>query len=194
MSSKALQRWRTVAADELDEIESAHAAVGGSGRGHRAATQQINHAYVVLLASQFQRFCRDLNTEAVHRISQAIRNPEVRRLFDLQLTARRQLDTRNAQPGSIGADFGRLGLFIWRSASMIDRRTAGRRTALEQLNSWRNAIVHQDFDPAKLAPSRVDLAQVREWRRKRNGLAETLDRAVEYHVQAAANEADGEEP
>jgi hypothetical protein len=37
----------------LQEIENAHAAVGGTGRGRRYTTQQINRAFVMLLASQF---------------------------------------------------------------------------------------------------------------------------------------------
>ena len=49
----------------LDEIEAAHASVGGTGPGRRYATQQINQAYAVLLASQFQGYCRDLHTESV---------------------------------------------------------------------------------------------------------------------------------
>ena len=58
MSSIALQVWQTRGRQALDEVEAAHAAVGGAGRGRRYTTQQINQAYVVLLCSQFQRFCR----------------------------------------------------------------------------------------------------------------------------------------
>jgi hypothetical protein len=35
MPSTALQTWSTTRAASLDDIERAHAAVGGSGRGHR---------------------------------------------------------------------------------------------------------------------------------------------------------------
>lgn len=65
MSSRALRNWQTRSRKVLDEVEAAHAVVGG-GRGARAfARQQINQAYVVLLSSQFQRFCRDLHSDAV---------------------------------------------------------------------------------------------------------------------------------
>lgn len=52
----------------LGEIAAAHTAVGGQGSGRRYATQEINHAYAVLLSSQFQRFCRDLHTEAAAHV------------------------------------------------------------------------------------------------------------------------------
>lgn len=52
----------------LDEIEAAHASVGGTGPGRRYATQQSNQAYAMLLASQFQGFCRDLHTESVDQV------------------------------------------------------------------------------------------------------------------------------
>jgi len=64
MPSRALRNWQTRSRKVLDEVEAAHAVVGG-GRGARGfARQQINQAYVVLLSSQFQRFCRELHDEA----------------------------------------------------------------------------------------------------------------------------------
>lgn len=66
--SAALQTWKSTAKGALDEIAAAHAAVGGQGPGRRYATQEINHAYAVLLSSQFQRFCRDLHTEAAAHV------------------------------------------------------------------------------------------------------------------------------
>jgi hypothetical protein len=56
MPSLSYQYWSTARAASLDEIESAHRSVGGSGPGRRYATQQINQAYALLLASQFQGF------------------------------------------------------------------------------------------------------------------------------------------
>ena len=69
MASRALHRWQTEAQRSLDEIEQAHRAVGGAGPGRRYATQQINQAYVVMVSSQFQRFCRDLHSEAVDHLT-----------------------------------------------------------------------------------------------------------------------------
>src|SRR5262245_61412863 len=67
MPSHSLQQWMTARASELDEIESAHRMVGGTGRGRKYATQQLNRAYATLLSSQFQGFCRDLYSETHRR-------------------------------------------------------------------------------------------------------------------------------
>ena len=68
MSSQSLTRWNGERVDALDEIENAHAMVGGTERGRRYATQQINYAYAALLSSHFQGFCRDLHSECVDHI------------------------------------------------------------------------------------------------------------------------------
>jgi hypothetical protein len=43
MPSKSHRRWFTTQAAALDQMENAHASVGGEGRGRRFATDQINH-------------------------------------------------------------------------------------------------------------------------------------------------------
>ena len=68
MPSISYRRWRTICARALDEMAKAHVAVGGSARGRRYTTQQINQAYAVLLAAHFQGFCRDLHSECVDHI------------------------------------------------------------------------------------------------------------------------------
>ena len=144
MSSTSLQNWTTVRANDLDEMEQAHVAVGGSKRGRRFATQQINRSYAVLLASQFQGFCRDLHSECVdHLVSMLLTSlqPIVRAEFALN----RQLDSRNAQPGSLGADFGRLGVDFWIEVEAHDSGNKQRKTMLDELNAWQNAIVHQNL-------------------------------------------------
>lgn len=75
VTARSLLRWRNESAQALDEIEAAHVAVGGTGRGRRYATQQINQAYVVLLSSRFQAFCRDLHSETVAELIRAARLP-----------------------------------------------------------------------------------------------------------------------
>ena len=114
MPSQSYREWLSTRAKALDEIEAAHASVGGSGPGRRYATQQINQAYALLVASQFQGFCRDLHTESVARLIAFI-NPHalVRHLVQARFTKGRQLDSRNAQPGSLGSDFGLLGIDFW---------------------------------------------------------------------------------
>src|SRR4051794_1624106 len=107
MSSHSLSRWEVERSRAIDEIAFAHASVGGSGRGRRYATHQINQAYAVLLSSQFQGFCRDLHSECIDYI--VAETP-----IHLQIVLReqflygRKLDTGNPNPGNIGADFGRF--------------------------------------------------------------------------------------
>ena len=96
MSSVALNFWLADRSAALDEIETAHRAVGGSGPGRRFATQQINHAYAVLLASQFQGFCRDLHTECVALMVRTVTNPDVQSVLQLEFQFSRSLDRGNA--------------------------------------------------------------------------------------------------
>jgi hypothetical protein len=75
MPSTSYTEWRTSRAKALDAITSGHAAVSGTGRGRRFNTQQFNQAYAVLLAAQFQGFCRDLHEECAIHILRTIAPP-----------------------------------------------------------------------------------------------------------------------
>lgn len=185
MPSRAYQQWTSTRARALDEIALAHAAVGGTGRGRRYATQQINHAYGVLLASQFQGFCRDLHSESIDHIIAAIAPPPaLQPLVRVALTRDRQLDRHNAQPSSIGADFSRLVTKFWDEVDLHEPRSAARRALLESLNHWRNAIAHQDFDPVKLGgTTTLRLARVRRWRDTCQHLAQAFDEVLRRHLQ-----------
>jgi hypothetical protein len=169
----------------LNEIAQAHAAVGGTGPGRRYATQQVNQAYAVLLASQFQGFCRDLHSESVDCLARAIApSPTLRLVMQAEFVQGRQLDRGNAQPASIGADFGRLGINLWAEVDGHDAHNVARRASLDSLNHWRNAIVHQDFDPAKLGgTTTLRLAQVRRWRATCHGLARAFDEVLHHYLQ-----------
>lgn len=186
MPSISHRRWATSRANALDEIALAHAAVGGPGRGRRYVTQQVNQAYAVLLASQFQGFCRDLHSESVGYLITAIAPPPpLRLLVQAEFTRGRQLDRGNAQASSLGADFGRLGINFWAEVDNHDPRNGTRRGLLEVLNTWRNAIAHQDFDPAKLGGTMtLRLAQVQRWRAVCRRLAQSFDEVMRNHLQA----------
>ena len=186
MPSRSLLRWQGERSDQLDQIAAAHAAVGGRGRGRRFATQQINHAYLVLLASQFQGFCRDLHSEVVDQLVASLPAGDVRtRMLRVRLTEGRQLDTKNAQSGSIGADFGRFEMAFWTLVKRHHPRNIDRQAALERLNTWRNAVAHQSFDPQKLggrAASRLN--DVRGFRAACDALAEEFDAVLGNHLAA----------
>jgi hypothetical protein len=181
--SNSLIRWQRDAGAELDDIAAAHTALGGSGHARRVATVQINHAYAVLLSSQFRRFCRDLHTEAAELICGTVPGVWAGPMLKARLIEGRKLDTGNPNPGNIGSDFRRLGIDVWGSMRARSARTDGRKARLEQLNRWRNAIAHQDFGDSgalDLGGGRTDLwlADVRAWRAACDGLAGTLDSVV----------------
>jgi hypothetical protein len=92
----------------------------------------------------------------------------------------RKMDRGNPNPGNLGADFNRLGLEFW---PLVDARLPdgpARREALEELGSWRNALVHQDFTPSMMRAGRphLELARVRAWRKTCDGLVRAFDEAL----------------
>ncbi len=183
MPSLSLKKWNEVRVPALDEIENAHRQVGGSGRGRRYATEQINHAYAVLLSSQFQGFCRDLHSECAAYLVSGVALPDLRSILTSEFVFNRKLDSGNPNPGNIGADFSRLGVAFWPDVKLLDRRNEPRLKLLDELNAWRNAIAHQDFDPAKLGGTTVlVLATVRSWRRACTSLAPAFDTVIANHI------------
>jgi hypothetical protein len=183
MPSNSLKHWRTVRARDLDQIADAHRQVGGTGRGRRYATEQINHAYAMLLSSQFQGFCRDLHSEAVDHITRCVAPALLRTILRDEFTLQRKLDRGNPNPGNIGSDFNRLGLAFWDQILAQSVSNTGRIAHLEDMNHWRNAIAHQDFDPARLGGTiHLRLATIRRWRRACDGLAGVFDLVIGNHV------------
>jgi hypothetical protein len=178
MPSVSYGRWTTARKSELNEIERAHAAIGGTGRGRRYATQQINHAYAVLVPSQFQGYCRDLHAESVDYLVPNVTPLSFQASTRELLTQGLQLKRGNAQPGSIGADFGRFGLDFWTEVkrySPYDREL----TSLLELNEWRNAIAHQDL----AGRGTLHLRRVRRWRSACGRLARWFDEVMGDHLQ-----------
>lgn len=185
MPSRALASWQTRGRKTLDEVEAAHAAVGGERRVRRFAMQQINQAYVVLLSSQFQRFCRDLHREAADHLTRRREHAPLNTILRNLLTTGRRLDAGNATPANIGSDFGRLGLPFWDEVRVRDQRNVLRQQKLEMLNRWRNAVAHQDFrDPVLGGREEIRLAEVREWRRACDCLAVEFDIVVALYLKS----------
>jgi len=179
VTSVALETWKSTAQTALDEIAAAHSAVGGQGRGRRYATKEINHAYAILVSSQFQRFCRDLHTESVAHLVNALTPPSLRPVVRARFLDGRKLDRGNPNPGNLGSDFGRLGFGFWDAVKNRNPQNQNRRNNLEKLSVWRNAIAHQDFTPATLdPPPPLRLSTVRNWRSACNGLATEFDRVL----------------
>jgi len=184
MPSLSLIRWNGERAGALDEIENAHVMVGGTERGRRYATQQINYAYATLLSSHFQGFCKDLHSECIDGIV-AIAPAQLRRFLRVEFIWNRSLDRGNPHPGAVGSDFNRLGVDFWTAVYALGSRNERRRELLQELIDWRNAIAHQDFDAvAPAGTPTLRLAKVRAWRSAVDALARHFDQAM-YNYLAA---------
>jgi len=182
MPSQSLQCWLGERARSLDDIEHAHRRVGGSARGRRRRTQQLNYSYVLLLSSQFQGFCRELHDECVGFLVQWIAPVGFQEAVREMLNQNRKLDTGNPNPGNLGSDFNRLGLKFWEVVYQLDVRNRGRKGELDELNVLRNAIAHHD--PGILAVRRLRLRKVREWRRVCDNLASCFDEVMRAHLES----------
>jgi hypothetical protein len=187
MPSRALSRWLSEGQAELDQLEEAHARATTRRRTRRALARHLCRAYVVSVSAQFQRFCRDLHSEAAQRLADAIQPRAFRGAVLRLLTDGRRLDAGNATAATLGPDFDRLGLaFLAELGARPENRR--RRLDLERLNVWRNAIVHLDF---ALKPGREKLVRgtspdsvrdVRRFRQACDALAREIDRIVRAHV------------
>ena len=183
MSSNSLIRWNGERADALNEIENAHVIIGGTERGRRYATQQVNYAYVTLLSSHFQGYCRDLHSECIECIV-AFSPAQIQWLLRSEFIWNRSLSRGNPHPGAIGSDFNRLGIDFWNEVYALDARNERRREALQELIDWRNAISHQDFDPVVSGGTpTLHLATVKAWRSTTNTLARSFDQAMYNYLK-----------
>ena len=91
MASLALNLWRTRRAAALAEIDAVHRSIDGMGALRRAAMQQLNQAYVLLLASEFQGFCRDLHTESADALILGLPSADLQSVIYRGLMLRRKL-------------------------------------------------------------------------------------------------------
>src|SRR4051812_44090138 len=127
MPSHSLNHWLSHRLQALDQIKTAHAAVGGSAPGRRYTTQHINQAYAMLVSSQFQGFCRDLHSEAVdYLLGHAVSGDARQTLIRLRFTSGRKLDSGNPNPGNLGHDFQFFGLKLWEALKAHDAANVNR--------------------------------------------------------------------
>lgn len=181
MTSLALAKWRGKRSERLDRLLSAHIAVGGSAAGRRWATEELNHAILLRLATEFQGFCRDLHDEAVELLVYALVPEDVhlRQVLTAPFASGRRLDRGNAEPGALSQDFGLLGINLWNSLRERYPTKADQwRRKLELLNFARNGIAHDDagkLDKVHAAGWSLALNDIRRWRSGLDGLAAGMD-------------------
>jgi len=171
----------------LDRLRAAH-EVYGSGPGRRWETEELNHALVLRLASEFQGFARDLHEEALKALVAAVAPdaPSLQILLRLPYAAARRLDRGNADPGVLGNDFVLLDMQLWDDLrSRYPSRCAAWNQKLTALNMARNGIAHDDRQ--RLGQARADgwpmtLRSVDRWRSALDGLAQGMDYVVGDHI------------
>lgn len=186
--SYAYQHWIGDRKERLDEIEASHAALGGTERGRRFATLQINQTYAVMLSSQFQGFCRDLHDECADHLVVSLSPQMLQTAIERLLVQGRKLDVGNPNPGNLGSDFNRFGVAFWPEVQQRDNKGQLWKERLEELTDWRNAIAHQSFDPQKLhGISTLTLKHVKQWRSACNGLARTFDSVMCDFIHSVTN-------
>jgi hypothetical protein len=56
--------WASARTDRIKRLRAAHQTLGGTGPGRRWVTDELNHALILRLASEFQGFARDLHDES----------------------------------------------------------------------------------------------------------------------------------
>jgi hypothetical protein len=185
MSSSAYQEWVGSRKSRIDELLSAHASVGGSGRGRRWRTEQLNWSITMRLAGEFQGFARELHDQAIDCVvSQvAISNPTLGNIVRISMSRDRSLDRVNANPSALQKNFSHLGLILWSALDTASRGRSNRwKTELESLNLARNAIAHDDqknflkLQAAGKFP--ITLSTVKTWRRSLDSLTVTMDDVV----------------
>jgi len=187
MTSAALITWQHTRLPRLEELELAHATVGGAGRGRRWRTETLNHALVTRLAGEFQGYSRELHDLVANRFASwaAPTNGALEGIIRLRLLDSRALDTKNAHPGSLGSDFGRFGLPLWPRMKLHDPRTDDRQNHLERLNKARNAIAHSNQGELQLlakAGFPMILGTYRRWKTAVDHLARTMDTVTSDHL------------
>jgi hypothetical protein len=108
-------RWQSDRAAVLDNLVAIHTKITGGQRGRQTATEHLNLALLVRLASEFQGFSRDLHDNATVRLVAGLSGEDKARvrIFSAALVRERKLDRGNASPGNLGNDFSILGIELW---------------------------------------------------------------------------------
>ncbi|MGL4550790.1 MAG: hypothetical protein ACRC33_06350 [Gemmataceae bacterium] len=182
-------RWNTARKRSLDFALVGYGKIGKTGEGVVLVRQQVTQGTAMLLSSQFQGFCRDLHSECVDAFVAGANPGGAGNAVTFQTTLRaeflmgRKLETGNPNPGNLGSDFNRFGLKLFAEMITADEANQGRKDLLEELNVWRNAIGHQDFNKPELnGRTTITIQEVKDWREACGGLATSMDSVMHAHL------------
>jgi hypothetical protein len=185
--SGAYLAWQGQRQRRIDQLLQAHTRLRDSGLGRTPQTEQLNWALTFRLAGEFQGYARHLHDLAVDHFVAVVggTNALLGNVLRARLTENRQLDRGNATPGSLGSDYGRLGLTLWAALEVADYRAPAWNRNLEALNQARNAIAHAEEGrllALRAAGYPVTLYTVRRWKTSLDGLAHTMDDVVSDYL------------
>jgi hypothetical protein len=149
----------------------------------------LNHALILRLASEFQGFARDLHDECGLFIARCLApgNQQLQDSLRIPYTLYRKMNQGNADPGTLGNDFGLFGMVLWADLQARYPTHAGAwNQKLLALNMARNGIAHDDG--TKIARVQANgwpltLRSVDRWKSSLDGLARGIDRAVGGHLK-----------
>jgi hypothetical protein len=147
MPSLALITWQNDRTARLDRLEAAPASLDGMGPGARKLTEELNHALVLRLATEFQGFVRDLHDEAASALVAALapHNPPRQERLRVPYEHARRVDRGNADPEALRRDFELFDLHLWDELRHRNPKRGRRwRDRLGLLHEARNGLAHAD--------------------------------------------------
>ena len=181
MASRSLNEWHGLRTDLLSAAERECWHSSGRQPPTPLSDDALVRGYVMLVAAQFQGFCRDLYTECVTAVTAAV-PPALRQIVQVQCEARRELAGSNARYECIRADFERFGLDLKAELSFRDPSAQVWVTQLGELYQWRNYVAHDNpLAPAHGGP--LSPGTVMGWQAVCNRLAAALDAVMYDHLQ-----------
>lgn len=189
MSSASLGTWASVRSERISRLRAAHQALGGTGPGRRWVTEELNHALILRLASEFQGFARQLHDEASDFVARSLAPEDLDRqdMLRLPYVKARKLNQGNADPGTLGNDFALFGLELWPDlGAQYPKHAREWNKILASLNTARNGIVHDDGEKLVKVQAegwRMTLHTADRWKSTLDGLANGMDRVVGGYFQ-----------
>lgn len=185
MPSVARFSWTTSRAARLNQLSEAHRLLRRDSPRNSGPLEALNWSTILVLAAEFQGFARELHDETAEFLASSMARGDLN-YFEIarnNLTAKRELDSVNAKPSSINADFKRLGISdLWVEIERSNSAGARWRAELGMLNVARNAIAHNN--PAKLRGLGVPInaRTIRSWRAYCNNVSQQMDRALKAYL------------
>lgn len=185
MPSDAPLAWRSARMPGLQNVEADCLHLEALHSADPGRVQEYIRSYVVLLCAEFQGFCRALHDECAEKFVDSVTPVSLQDVLRSQCVHRRKLDTGNANRDNLRDDFNRYQFDFWAEVLAVDPRHEARKNQLETLNTWRNAIAHHNYDPAKLGgTTTLTIPQVGNWRTDCDALATAFDAVVRNHLHA----------